>query len=100
MPENRFSLSHVALPFPPDDPLYGRRPPGNEELLFLGQMAIQGERGLLRFSSDWLLRLRHNPFYDVLESRTREWVDDGLPPPEGRGAAIDPRGHARPGLRR
>jgi alpha-beta hydrolase superfamily lysophospholipase len=73
-PRGVISLSHVALPFPPDDPLYGRRPPEDEELLFLGQMAIQGERGLLRFSSDWLLRLRHNPFYDVLESRTLEWV--------------------------
>ncbi len=78
-PRGVISLSHVALPFPPDDPLYGRRPPENEELLFLGQMAIQGERGLLQFSSDWLLRLRHNPFYDVLESRTLEWVED----PEG-----------------
>ena len=39
------------------------------------EMAIQGERGLLRFSSDWLLRLRHNPFYDVVESRALEWVE-------------------------
>jgi len=66
----------VALPFPPDDPpLYGQRPPGNEAVLFLGQMAIQGERGLMKISSDWLLRLRHNPFYDYLERRVLEWVD-------------------------
>jgi alpha-beta hydrolase superfamily lysophospholipase len=86
-PGGVISLSHVALPFPPDDPLYGRHPPENEEDLFLGQMAIQGERGLLRFSSDWLLRLRHNPFYDVLESRTLEWVGDRRPRPEGGGEA-------------
>jgi hypothetical protein len=68
------SLSHVALPFPPDDPLYGERPPGNDDVLFLGEMAIQGERGLMKISSDWLLRLRHNPFYDYLEWRLLEWI--------------------------
>ncbi|MGA7875174.1 MAG: alpha/beta fold hydrolase [Desulfoferrobacter sp.] len=75
-PTGVISLSHVALPFPPDDPLYGERPPEDDKVLFLGQMAIRGERGLLRISSDWLLRLRYNPFYDFLESRTLGWVDD------------------------
>ncbi|MGB5617319.1 MAG: alpha/beta hydrolase [Desulfobacterales bacterium] len=74
-PAGIFSLSHIALPFPPDDPLYGRHPPEKTDTIFLGQMAIQGERGLLRISSDWLVRLRHNPFYDYLESRTLAWVD-------------------------
>jgi hypothetical protein len=74
-PRGVISLSHVALPFPPDDPLYGQRPPGNEDVLFLGQMAIQGERGLLKLPSDWLLRLRYNPFYKYLERRVLEWVD-------------------------
>ena len=69
------SLSHVALPIPPDDPLYGQRPPDNEDLLFLGQMAVQGERGVFLLSSDWLLRLRHNPFYAYLESAAIEWMD-------------------------
>ena len=75
-PRGVISLSHVALPFPPDDPLYGQRPPGNGDVLFLGQMAIQGERGLLKLPSDWLLRLRYNPFYDYLERRVLEWVGD------------------------
>ena len=75
-PEGVLSLSHVALPFPPDDPLYGQRPPDNDDILFLGQMAFQGERGLLQFPADWLLRLRHNPFYDYLQTRTLEWIDD------------------------
>jgi alpha-beta hydrolase superfamily lysophospholipase len=73
-PVGVISLSHVALPIPPDDPLYGRRPPGNADVLFLGQMAVQGERGTLLLSSDWLLRLRHNPFYDYLERRTLDWI--------------------------
>lgn len=74
-PPGVLSLSHVALPFPPDDPLYGQRPPDDADDLFLGQMAIKGELGLLRFSSDWLLRLRHNPFYGFLERRAQDWVD-------------------------
>jgi hypothetical protein len=75
-PTEVISLSHVALPVPPDDPLYGQRLPEDDKVLFLGQMAILGERGLLRIPSEWLLRLRCNPFYDFLESRTLGWVDD------------------------
>jgi hypothetical protein len=74
-PAGVISLSHVALPISPDDPLYGQRPPGNQDVLFLGQMAVQGERGTLRLSSDWLLRLRHNPFYDYLDRRALAWID-------------------------
>jgi alpha-beta hydrolase superfamily lysophospholipase len=74
-PQGMISLSHVALPFPPDDPLYGREPPQDSDTIFLGQIAIRGERGLLRFPADWLLRLRHNPFYDLLEARTLEWLE-------------------------
>ena len=75
-PDGVLSLSHVALPIPPDDPLYGQRPPDNDDVLFLGQMAFQGERGLLQFPADWLLRLRHNPFYNYLELRAIAWIDD------------------------
>ena len=53
-------------------------------------MAIQGERGLLQFPADWLLRLRHNPFYDLLEARVFEWLDGAgiettRPGPKGDG---------------
>jgi alpha-beta hydrolase superfamily lysophospholipase len=78
-PINLISLSHVALPFPPDDPLYGRVAPVSEDHLYLGQIAVQGERGLLKFPSDMLLRLRHNPFYELLETRAIEWVDEAGP---------------------
>jgi hypothetical protein len=71
-PRGVISLSHVALPFPPDDPLYGALPPIDSKAVFLGQMAIKGEKKLLLFPSDWLLRLRYNPFYDFLKSRTVE----------------------------
>ena len=80
-PMGVFSLSHVALPFPPDDPLYGSSPPEESGQLFLGSQALQGERGLLKISGDYLLRLRHNPFYDYLERRTLAWINRELRTP-------------------
>jgi alpha-beta hydrolase superfamily lysophospholipase len=74
-PPGTISLSHVALPFPSDDPLYGARPADSDDVLHLGDIAFQGERGLLLFPADWLLRLRHNPFYDYLEQRTLDWIE-------------------------
>lgn len=73
-PPGVISLSHVALPFSPENELYGRFPPPDKNVLFLGQAEIRGERGLLRISSDWLLRLRYNPFYSLLETRILDWV--------------------------
>ena len=79
-PRGVISLSHVALPIPPDDPLYGQIGPDADDIFHLGQMDIRGERGLLRFPSDWLLRLRHNPFYDYLEARVLDWVEEASMP--------------------
>ncbi len=74
-PRGVISLSHVALPFAPDDPLYGQGPPVKEDDLFLGQMAIQGERDLLKIPYSFLLRIRYNPFYVYLETRVLEWFE-------------------------
>ncbi len=74
-PRGVISLSHVALPFAPDDPLYGQGPPTKIDALFLGQMAIQGERDLLKIPYSFLLRIRYNPFYVYLETRVLEWFD-------------------------
>jgi hypothetical protein len=68
------SLSHVALAFPVDDPLYGRGPPASDDRVFLGDMALRGERGLVRIPADWLLRQRYNPFYPYLEERVLQWL--------------------------
>jgi len=75
-PQGVVSLSHVALPFPPDDPLYGRFPPADENEIFLGDLAFRGERGLLKLPEDWLLRMRYNPFYAYLESRVIGWLEE------------------------
>lgn len=75
-PPGVISLSHVALPVSPDDPVYGQHHPGKEGFIFLGKVAIQGERGLLKISTDWMVRLRYNPFYDYLEGRTLDWINN------------------------
>ena len=70
-----FSLSHVAVPFPEDDPLYGLTPdPGEDYGVRLGQLEPRGERGVLLVSVDDLMRLKCNPFFPYLEERLREWV--------------------------
>lgn len=63
-----YSLSHIALPFPCDDPLYGLSPRSDEGFgIALGALAVRGERGLLRVSQDDLTRMKCNPFFsDVL----------------------------------
>ena len=73
-PTGVFSLSHVALPFPPNDPLYGQQAPAEKGQLFLGKQALQGERNVLKIPGDFLLRLRYNPFYSYLEKRTLGWL--------------------------
>jgi len=74
-PRGVVSLSHVALPMPPDDPLYGQFPPASQEHIFLGDLALKGERGLLKIPENWLLRMRYNPFYSYLEERVLSWVE-------------------------
>lgn len=74
-PRGVFSLSHVALPFATDDPLYGIEPDAREDYgLRLGQLEPRGERGVLAVSVEDLMRLSCNPFFPYLESRVREWI--------------------------
>ena len=73
-PDDVYSLSHVALPFPEDDPLYGRFDTGTSPGVWLGMLALRGERGVLRVSPSAMLRLRWNPFYSYLERRALEFT--------------------------
>ena len=70
-PNEVYSLSHVALPFPADDPLYGNQPSGLP-VLQLGNVAVRGERNTLAVSQDSLDRLTWNPFYDEMAERIEE----------------------------
>jgi alpha-beta hydrolase superfamily lysophospholipase len=73
-PRSVFSLAHVALPFAPDDPLYGTEPPRQPDTLFLGNIAMRGENGVLQLTPATMLRLRWNPFYEHLEERTTKFL--------------------------
>ena len=46
----------------------------NEDQVFLGGLAITGERGLLRLPPEWLMRMRYNPFYPYLQARVLAWL--------------------------
>jgi hypothetical protein len=68
------SLSHIALPFPKTDPLYGEIRPGEKPGLHLGNIAIRGERGVIKIPASAMLRLRWNPFYSYFEQRIFDFV--------------------------
>ena len=73
-PSGLYSLSHVAVPFPADDPLYGGGGREDSPAIQLGNLALRGERGVLRISASDMLRLRWNPFYPYLERRVLEFL--------------------------
>jgi alpha-beta hydrolase superfamily lysophospholipase len=73
-PRELYSLSHIALPFPRTDPLYGDGSGAASPGVRLGDLALRGERGVLRVSAGEMLRIRWNPFYPYLERRTLEFV--------------------------
>jgi alpha-beta hydrolase superfamily lysophospholipase len=80
-PAELYSLSHVALPFPVSDPLYGLAPDPDEDFgLRLGTLAPRGERFVLITSLDQLLRVTSNPFFPYLLERVEEAIDAGSAP--------------------
>lgn len=69
-PQGVLSLGHVALPFPPDDPVYGLEPASGGELDYpLGALTVRGESGTLVVPLGDLARLRSNPFFEVVRER-------------------------------
>ncbi|WP_309398491.1 alpha/beta hydrolase [Cerasicoccus maritimus] len=77
-PQDVYSLSHIALPFAPDDPLYGDAPRQPGERIVLGNLALRGERGVLTVAPGDMLRLHWNPFYDYMAGEIFAFLD--LPP--------------------
>lgn len=76
-PGGLFSLSHVAIPFPPDDPVYGGVPQvgSGEAGITLGSITIRGERNLLQIPDNYFLRLRYNPFFAYLSERVQAFLE-------------------------
>jgi alpha-beta hydrolase superfamily lysophospholipase len=74
-PEQVFSLSHVAIPFPESDDLYGGLPePPPSFGLRLGRVGPRGERSVLTVGFDQWMRLTWNPFFPYLEARAVDWT--------------------------
>lgn len=74
-PRGIYSLSHVAVPFSPEDPLYGEREDLKKKGFFvLGMVEPRGEKGVLQVPVDQLMRLRYNPFFTYMERRIVESV--------------------------
>lgn len=82
-PTGIYSMTHVAIPFSPEDEIYGdskRRPPN------LGSASPRGERGVMTIPVMMLMRLRYNPFFPYLEERIGDFIiplrDGADSPPE------------------
>ena len=91
-PSGIFSLSHLAIPIPPDDPLYGTQPDPKTRYEFgvnLGALDARGERGALIVDQDFLTRLPANPFFPYLLARVEEGIE-ALPAASGRRIAPTP----------
>ena len=72
-PSGLFSLSHVALPFPMYDTLYGLEPGEKESFgVNLGAIAPRGERGVLIVDLDALVRVSSNPFFPYIAERLEQ----------------------------
>ncbi len=76
-PAEMYSLSHIALPFPASDPVYGDG--SNSGMITLGNLTLRGERGAIRIGPADMLRQRWNPFYPWLQQRAHAFC--GLPDP-------------------
>ena len=74
-PDNVYSLSHVALPFPPTDSLYSPEPK-DDEGLHIGRLEIKGEKGVFNISASDMLRLRYNPFYADMQQEIIGFITD------------------------
>ena len=78
-PDSVYSMSHVAIPFPLDDPIYGLRT--NPDDFSLGDISPRGERGALAVSVTQFTRLRHNPFYPHMNDRILDFLRPLEPSP-------------------
>jgi hypothetical protein len=89
-PSGIFSLSHLAIPIPMDDPLYGLEPdPATRDDYGtnLGTLSARGERGVLVVDQEFLARLPSNPFFPYLLQRIDESIERPSGP-SGRNIAV------------
>jgi len=79
-PKDVFSLSHIAVPIPPTDPVYGTAAATAKSRLPLGSLTMRGEHGALLISDSLLIRQRHNPFYAFMADHVVSWLAESAKP--------------------
>lgn len=86
-PQGVVSLSHIALPISPDDPIYGVEGT-NPSGISLGSLSMRAEPSALMISDSMFVRCRNNPFYKFMEDRVVSWLskNDVRTPDEKRSA--------------
>jgi alpha-beta hydrolase superfamily lysophospholipase len=88
-PPDVYSLSHVAIPFPMSDPVYGREEVlPQPDTIRLGLLSPRGERAVLTVPSDTLMRLTCNPFYSYMHDRVAAWVAQSREAPGSSGRQV------------
>ncbi|MCD6397337.1 MAG: hypothetical protein J7L71_07330, partial [Spirochaetaceae bacterium] len=73
-PKKLFSLSHLAMPMPENDPLYGSADAPKSPGIKLGHLAIYGESSILEISPSAILRQRWNPFHAYTKESVSEFM--------------------------
>lgn len=66
-PVEYFAMSHVAVPISPDNAAYG-------VASIMGQLRVKGERNVLLVASDDIMRIRYNPFFDLMSREIVEFI--------------------------
>jgi alpha-beta hydrolase superfamily lysophospholipase len=73
-PQDVYSLSHIALPFAPDDPVYGNDIASENPGVRLGRVALRGENRTLAIPTTAMTRQHWNPFFAFLSDRVRAFI--------------------------
>lgn len=77
-PPDVYSLAHIALPFPPDDPLYGDGSGTSVGGITLGRTVLRGEKGWFQIPDSAMTRQHWNPFHGYVEKRIAGFVETVL----------------------
>ncbi len=78
-PNDLVSVGHVALPFPPNDPVYGFMPgSGHNGIPSIGSWLLRGENGAISISLGSLTRVRSNLFWSLIDQEIGEFVAEDL----------------------
>ncbi|MFO1123063.1 MAG: alpha/beta fold hydrolase [Hyphomicrobiales bacterium] len=78
-PQDVYSLAHIALPFPPDDPVYGGEAVPDVQHLNLGRIMLRGENGSLEIPASAMTRQHWNPFHAYLTDRILSFLRANVP---------------------